>query len=123
MIQTIVIIILAFAFLCVTCYCIFDRMRSAERIAEMDDIIQNTNKKFEDATQHAYDILKEWAESMDKHEKAYNDLLKKNNELSLEIERKNIEIERLNAILNYAKNDVIVTEELSNGDETIPVQS
>ena len=137
MIKTIAIVILAIALVGITLCYIFDRIRTAKDLAEIDEIVDRMNKNLEDSQQHAYDILKEWAESMDKHEKAYNDLLKKNNELSLEIERKNIEIERLNQLIDSAKSSYDLfkieridtskgpdcKEDSTNGDETIPLQS
>ena len=122
MIKTIVMIVLAIALVGIALCYIFDRIRMARDIAEIDEIVDQMNANLEAAQKNSYDILRQWSESMDKHEKAYNDLLKKNNELSLEIERKNMEIEKLNAILNYSKNDVAVKEDSTNGDETIPVQ-
>ena len=96
-------------------------MKSAEEIARLDAALRKKTKELEDAQEHVYSTLKEWAESMDKHDKAYTELANRNMKLEAELELKNIEVERLKGIINYSKNDVL--EDSTNGDETIPVQS
>ncbi len=119
MIETIVIIVLALAFICATCFCIFNKMKSAEEIARLDTALQKAKKELKDTQEHTYDVLKEWAESMDKHDKAYTELANKNMKLESELELKNIEVERLKSIINYSKNNVV--EDSTDGDETVSV--
>ena len=151
MIEIIVIIVLALAFICATCFCIFNNMKSAEEIARLDLALQRSNKELKDVQEHTYDVLKEWAESMDKHDKAYTELVNKNLKLESELELKNIEVERLKGIIksdpNYilAKDGMLTLDEKGNlmpvnrsekpekigwnledstdGDKTIPIQS
>ena len=120
MIEIIVIIILAFAFVCATCFCIFNNMKSAEEIVRLDLALRKANKELKDAQEHTYDVLKEWAESMDKHDKAYTELANKNMKLEAELELRNIEIEMLKGV-TFEENKKL--EDSTNGDETIPVQS
>jgi septal ring factor EnvC (AmiA/AmiB activator) len=130
MIETIVIIILAFAFVCATCFCIFNNMKSAEEIARLDTALRKTKTELEDAQSHTYDVLKEWAESMDKHDKAYTELANKNMKLESELELRDIEVERLKGMIDYYKNNTLSLsidekkkmEDSTDGDETVSVQ-
>lgn len=130
MIQTIVIIILAFAFICATCFCIFNNMKSSEEIVRLDIDLRKAKKELKDTQEHTYDILKEWAESMDKHDKAYTELANKNMKLESELELKNIEIERLKGVIDYYKNNTLAAqfeekkkmEDSTDGDETVSIQ-
>lgn len=129
MIEIIVIIVLAFAFVCAACFCIFNNMKSAEEIARLDAALRKANKELEDAKEHTYDVLKEWAESMDKHDKAYTELANKNMKLESELELRDIEMERLKGIIDYYKNNTLASafeekkklEDSTDGDETVSV--
>lgn len=119
MIETIVIIVLALAFICATCFYLFNSMKSAEEIARLDAALQKSNKELEDAKEHTYDVLKEWAESMDKHDKAYTELANKNMKLESELELRDIEIEMLKGITFKEEKKL---EDSTDGDETVSVQ-
>lgn len=110
MIKTIIIIFLALALVGVILCWIFDRIRMAKDLAEIDEIVDHMNANLEEAQKQAYDILKQWSESMDKHEKAYDELDKRYKLLEIELEKKNVEIEKLK---------IISKEESTNGDEIV----
>jgi len=113
MLKTIIIIFLAIALVGVLLCWIFDRIRTAKDLAEIDEIVEHMNENLEEAQKQAYDILKQWSESMDKHEKAYDELDKRYKLLEIELEKKNVEIEKLK---------IISKEESTNGDETVSIQ-
>jgi len=58
------------------------------------------------------DINGKYSKSLDDREKFLNEANVRIKKLELELEAKNAEIERLNAILTYARNDISVTEAL-----------
>jgi len=113
MLKTIIIIFLAIALVGVILCWIFDRIRTAKDLAEIDEIVNHINEDLEEAQKQSYDILKQWSESMDKHEKAYDELDKRYKLLEIELEKKNVEIEKLK---------IISKEEPTNGDEIVSVQ-
>lgn len=111
MLKTTIIIILAIALVgIILCCWIFDRIRMAKDLAEIDEVVDHMNANLEEAQKQAYDILKQWSESMDKHEKAYDELDKRYKLLEIELEKKNVEIEKLK---------IISKEESTNGDEIV----
>lgn len=118
MIEIITIIVLALALICVSCFCIFNKMKSAEEIVRLDLALRKKTKELKDAQEHTYDVLKEWAESMDKHDKAYTELANKNLKLESELELRNIEIEMLKGV---TFKDEKKLEDSTDGDETVSV--
>lgn len=113
MIKTIIIISLSLAFVGVILCWIFDRNKMAKDLAEIDAIVNRINEDLEEAQKQSYDILKQWSESMDKHEKAYDELDKRYKLLEIELEKKNLEIEKLK---------IISKEDSTDGDETVSIQ-
>lgn len=107
-ISWIIVIILCIVILALVLYGIFNEKAFDEALDDADKEYEILSMKYEELSNNYAELLNTYSSSLDKHNKAYDDICNKCKMLEFENDK-------LNAILNYAKNDVVGTEE-SNDD-------
>lgn len=95
---------------------VFRERDNKEKIEYLEEDCNRLCDKLDEVENKNMDLIVKYSASLDEHNKALDDISNKYKKLELELEKKDLEIERLNAILNYAKNDIVVTEELIDGN-------
>lgn len=109
-ISWIIVIILCIIILCLVLYGIFNEKAFEDALEDGEREYDILSMKYEELTNNYKELLDTYSQSVDKHDKAYDDIYNKCKMLEFENEK-------LNAILNYAKNDVVATEESLNEKE------
>lgn len=107
-ISWIIVIILCIVILCIVLYDIFNEKAFEDTLEDGEKEYDILSMKYEELQNNYKELLEQYSQSMDKHCKAYE-------EISNKCKMLEFENDKLNAILNYAKNDVVGTEE-SNDD-------
>lgn len=119
MIEWITIIFLTVVVIALIGVIVFRERDNKEKIWYLEEDCNRLYDKLDEVENKNIDLVVKYSASLDEHNKALDDISNKYKKLELELEKKDLEIERLNAILNYAKNDVAVTEELINEKEEV----
>ena len=114
MIEWITIIFLTLTVIALIAVIVFRERDNNKKIEYLQEDYVRICDTLDDVEKMHIDFMLKYSNSIDEHNKALDDISNKYKKLELELEKKDLEIERLNAILNYAKNDVAVTEELVN---------
>lgn len=99
-----IISILCVVIICLVVYGVFNEKGFEQTLDDADKEFDILSMKYEELQNNYKDLLETYSQSMDKHCKAYE-------EVSNKCKMLEFENEKLNAILNYAKNDVAGTEE------------
>lgn len=112
----VIILLLSLLLISLTAYCIVTHMRNKldleEQINENDILYEKLAASQEDYVA----LLEKYSSSIDKHSAAYDDILNICKRLELELDAKDLEIDRLNTILNLQRCEPDEKEEVKEED-------
>lgn len=117
MIELIIIIVsLSLLLISLLAYCIVAHRRHELDKDEWIDMCNTLCDKLATSQKDYVELLEKYSSSIDKHSAAYDDLLNICKRLELELDAKDLEIDRLNTILNLQRCEPDEKEEIKEED-------